>query len=366
MVLRGRPAVIAVLAGLGIAGCSGSLWPSLEGGDPTGSDTAATSAATSSAYGDNAAPTPTVAAGPPTGTYVGSKIAGLRSELAGLQQRSSANGAEFQRLSDQLATTSDRYRGTVAAIRSRLQAGTTAGNPELTTELYGAEGDLNAMTDAVGAMNDLATAASADAAFATYLGQSVRASYDLSGAVDEDHRQLAVLEDDVTNSALAIDGLQGDLSREIRRYSDQIAVERSNLNVLAAGVRNGELYGESLANRIAAPARAVSSTRTGDYARRQPLVVTRFDQETVPSRAAVYNAVRAVLDRDPGAAFDVVGVAVDRGDTARLGLDSTRARRHADDVYRSLGDFGLPPVRIGTDIRSSSSVATNEVRIYVR
>src|SRR3546814_14746741 len=58
-----------------------------------------------------------------------------------------------------------------------------------------------------------------DAALSTYLLESVRAAYGLSGAVEEDHRQLAVLEDDTNQTVVMVDRLLTELSDDIRRQS---------------------------------------------------------------------------------------------------------------------------------------------------
>ena len=59
-------------------------------------------------------------------------------------------------------------------------------------------------------------------------------------------------------------------------------------------------------------------------------------------------------------------VAVQKDDALceSVGIDATKARRHADDVQRSLVEFGLPPSRIRTDSQSSAAASTSEVRLF--
>ena len=107
-------------------------------------------------------------------------------------------------------------------------------------------------------MNNLANRVSADAAMSSYLLEATRAAYGLSGAIDEDHRQLAVLEDDVNKTVVLITRLLDELSEDIARQSNYVANERGNLNTLALAIKNGELYGNSLSARGFAASRLIS------------------------------------------------------------------------------------------------------------
>ena len=89
-------------------------------------------------------------------------------------------------------------------------------------------------------MNNLANRVSADAAMSSYLLEATRAAYGLSGAIDEDHRQLAVLEDEVNKTVVLITRLLDELSEDIARQSNYVSNERSNLNTLALAIKNGE------------------------------------------------------------------------------------------------------------------------------
>ena len=64
----------------------------------------------------------------------------------------------------------------------------------LTNEWNQAQQQLGTVNADIGRMNNLANRVSADAAMSSYLLEATRAAYGLSGAIDEDHRQLAVLE----------------------------------------------------------------------------------------------------------------------------------------------------------------------------
>ena len=77
---------------------------------------------------------PVVTPGVNTGTFVGQKVAQLRGELSQLQTNIVQQNQRLQQIREQLAGTSQRYHGTIAAISARLQVGTTPGNPVLVNQ----------------------------------------------------------------------------------------------------------------------------------------------------------------------------------------------------------------------------------------
>ncbi|NIR46586.1 MAG: hypothetical protein GWM93_14615, partial [Gemmatimonadetes bacterium] len=88
---------------------------------------------------------------------------------------------------------------------------------------------------------------------------------------------------------------------------------RDNLGTLSLAIKNGELYGRSLANRAYSTVAAVDG-RTGlatdntggepaQVAQQRPLVVIRFDRKDVDYEQALYTAVSRALERRPNATF---------------------------------------------------------------
>jgi len=361
-----------------------ALWPSLTGEDPAGAPAASTQPAAKPA-----AAQPTTAAAPrqpvlgtgefkptgvtpgqSTGTYVGKKVIELRAELSRLQASISQHNASLQQLRSRIVQDSQRYHATVANINTRLQVGTTPGNPILVQQFNNARSNLESISSDTGELTQLATAVSANSTMSAFLSESTRAAFSVSGAIDEDHKQLAILEDEVNRTVVLIERLLTELAGDIRRQTNYVSTERSNLNLLSAGIKGGEIYGASLANQaiISAagsaayqgPARAVDTTG------RRPLVVIRFDRPNVPYQQALYAAVSRVLERRPAAIFDLVAVAPSAGGPARVALNSNKAQRFAEDVLRSLIDMGLPPSRVAMSGKTSGEAKNNEVHLYLR
>ena len=121
----------------------------------------------------------------------------LRGDLIQMQGSITRHNTNLQRVRNLTVQNSQRYHGTVAAINSRLQVGTTPGNPVLVSQWNAAQVQLDQISGDIARMNTLANGVASDSAMAGYLLESTRATYGLTGAVDEDHRQLAILEDEV-------------------------------------------------------------------------------------------------------------------------------------------------------------------------
>ncbi|MBO6519134.1 MAG: hypothetical protein JJ900_13965 [Rhodospirillales bacterium] len=311
---------------------------------------------------------PGVTPGEPTGTFVGEKVVQLREELTRLQNSIAQQNEELQRLRTELVKNSQQYHGTIAAVNSRLQVGTTPGNPILVQQFKSAQADLDRIAQDIDNMNNLTSAVASNSTLSAYMAEAARAAFSVSGAVDEDHRQLAILEDEGNRTAVLIDRLLKELTSDVRRQTNYVTTERANLNLISAGIKSGELFGGSLVNRavLSNSGQANFTNLPQSTVGRTPLVVIRFDRADVPYEQALYTAVSKTLERRPNAMFDLVAVAPTTGGTARIALNSQKARQHAENVMRSLVEMGLPPNRVAVSARTEQQVANNEVHLYVR
>jgi len=305
--------------------------------------------------------------GKPTGTLVGNKISTLRDDLKRLQASIDIENNDLQAVRSKSNSNSKTYHDRVAVMRSKLQLGTTPGNPMMVEAWNAAQEQLEKVNDVIGEMNSLSSRVAADASMSAYLLDATRASFGISGAVDEDHQQLEVLEDEVSQTVVLIERLLTELSDDIRRQSNYVANERSQLNTLALAIKNGEFFGPSLAstayNVSSVQSPNATSSKTG-LNRGRPLVIIRFNQLNVNYEQALYTAVNKVLQNQPNATFELVAVSSVNGGTAKAALNANETRRNAQNVLRSLVDMGLPPGRVSLSATSSSS--GNEVRLYLR
>ena len=365
------------------------LLPSLTGGDPAEAVVKSSPTETAQAS-ENATPKPSnssqstssqpplgtgnfeptgVTTGADTGTFVGKKVSELRGELGRLQTNISSQNGELQKLRAQLVGNSQRYHGTIAAVNARLQVGTTPGNPILVQQFKSAQSDLDSLAQDVAAMNGLQNSISNSATMSSYLIEAAKASFAISGAIDEDHLQLAILEDEVNRTDVLIDRLFKEVTNDVRRQTNYVSTERANLNLMSAGIKAGEIFGGSLLNVAMAGSAGGTQITAGAPVStdgRRPLLVVRFDRNEVPYRQALYNTVSRVLEKRPEAVFDLVAVAPTSGGQARVALNSNKARRHAENILRALTEMGLPPARVALAAKTEATARTSEVHLYLR
>ncbi|MSO81431.1 MAG: hypothetical protein EXQ97_07465 [Alphaproteobacteria bacterium] len=368
-------AAFAFVTVLALAGCSfldgelldGELMPSLTGDDPGGRQPSSRSV--------TAPPAPPVGQTnfvPPGVTdaqRTGKRVEQMRGDLRRMQTDISAQNQTLQALRTKVVQNAQRYQGLIGAIQSRLQVGTTPGNPVLVAQLNDAQGTLNALEGDIAGMNDLANRIVESNSLAAFVLESTRATYGPSGAVDDDHRQLAILEDEVNRTVVLIDRLLNELNQDVARQTNYVGREQRNLSALSTAVANGELYGGSLANRAwltSAPAASQPLAGPGNLASRRPLVVIRFDRPDVPYANPLYTAANEALTRLPEAVFDIVAVTPQAGTPAQVAMQSIAARRNAEDVAQTLERMGMPRDRIGLNAMTSPQAQVPEVHVFVR
>lgn len=407
-----RSSCLALVAALALSGCSytDNLLDWATGSSaPTNTDSANTSIPIKPAAAEGN-PQPTIAAAPlpgfaagvsggpvtaPAGTtFVGLKVQSLRADLGQFQGNIARHQAELTSTRQGLGSNASSYFSIIALINSRLQSGTTPGNPQLVAQWSQAQSILDQMNTGVARLNTISNEVAADSSFGNYLLNQVRAAYTLQGGVESDRDQLKQLENQTTASLAEVDQLLNALSDEITRQSGYVAGERNNLVTLALAIQNGQLYGPSLANRqfattaatagpsrpapasapraappapraaAAAPSRsaAAAAPSTGD----RPLVVIRFDQPDVEYEQPLYTAVSRALERKPSATFTIQAVAPNAGSAADVAVNTNTSRQNAENVLRSLTNMGLPADRVSLSAVMSPDIQSNEVRIFVR
>ncbi len=392
--------VVYLSAALSLANCSyvsDALWPSLTGSDPRSGSSSTRQEIPPSAAERNPQPTfspassatmasttmaqaPAMSGGP--STEVGRRASQMREEVQRLNASVSGRTNSVQQVRVDAVQIAQRYQGLIANINARLQVGTTPGNPILQGQWNQANVELDRYAAEIGQMTALSNQVAADAATAAFLLESVRAAYSLSGAIEDDHRALAGVEDEVNRTVVSIDRMLNELSEDISRQSAYVSRERSNMTALSAAIKNGELYGTGLGNRafsnvapadgsparvgVAPGASPSAASPSNQAAGNRPLVVIRFDRQNPSYEQALYTAVSRAIERRPNAVFDLVAVSPGRGNQAQIALAASNAKRQAETVARSLTDMGLPPDRVSMSASTSAGAQSNEVHVFVR
>lgn len=301
-------------------------------------------------------------------TLVSRKIASLRQDMQDIDQEIQLDRQKLDSLRQESQNLGVEYYEDIAFIQAKLQNGTTPGNPRLVRRLKSAQQTLDQIATNLGNFNVLANQITSDASLASFLMESVRATYGLSGAVEEDHERLRRLEDQVNEMIVQVDRLLNDTNDSIQRQSSYIQTERNNLQTLSLAISNGELFGQNLSTRAyldtvqtlnqQPPASADQYT--------QPLVVIRFDRDNVEYDQALYEAVNAAIERYPSVRFEVVAVSPREGNPAQIALAANDARNNAQDVFRTLTQIGIQPARIEMTQAKSADADSPEVHVYLR
>lgn len=378
---------LVLVAGVGLAGCSdvdsmlfGDSGAAPESNSPVATTTpapapaptyvapASTIQAAPTGIGPVATITPvTIETGTDTGTAVSKTAATLRAQISALQGSLMGNSQRYTDLRSSGAGAANTYYESRARITSHLQVGTTRGNPELVSEWNRAQSALDQLAGNINGLNALGASVASDASTAHYTLDQIGATFNVSGAVDEDHRQLRVLQDETNQTIVLIDRLLTEVSADVQRQTAYVANERANLTTLASAIKNGELYGADLSSPMLAASSGGSAPRGSAFAYSgTPLVVIRFDHSDVDYQQILYAALQQALQSRPGAAFSIVAVSPTRGTATSVQLAQTAAHRYAQDVLRSMTDMGVPASRVAVASSTDPGVNVSEVRVFVR
>ncbi len=342
-----------------------------------------------------------------TGTVVGRRIDDLSNDLFALNSKLSALSTKLNSIEAEGRNLAAGYYASTATINTQLQSGTTPGNPRLIQKLDTAQDNLEMLADNVADLNSLAVEIADSASASSYLLDTTRSTFNLSGAIEEDHVRLAKLEDKVNASIVGVDRLLNEVNDDITRTNSYLATERNNLRTLALAVSNGDLYGKNLSNHpfSGAPVTALmqpqgmamapvvqqpqtplavppamqsprlsqnymtnynASMASSNTSTPRPLAKIRFDKANVDYEQPIYSAVQDALNRYPNARFELIAVHPTTGNAAEQAIESTRARRSAEKVLRTLTQFGVPLDQIDMSYAPNPDAKSSEVHLFLR
>lgn len=303
----------------------------------------------------------TISPGADTGTAVNKTIQTIRSQVAGLETKLASNAQRLAELRNGGAASAGAYQLSKAQITTRLQVGTTKGNPELVAQWNSAQSSLDQLSGNINSLNALGTDIANDSSAAHFALNQIGATFNVSGAVDEDHRQLSLLQDETSQTLVMIDRLLTEVSQAVQRQTAYVASERGSLSVLSSSIKDGELYGGTPGITQASATGGIQLASAGT-----PLVVIRFDRANVDYQQILYAALSQALQGRPNAGFEVVAVSPTRGTAASVQTTQTASARYAQDVMRSMTNMGVPATRMSVAAATDPAAASSEVRVFVR
>lgn len=299
-----------------------------------------------------------ISEGSNTGTFVGQKVAMFRSELTQLQSAIRSNNAQLQQIRASVVNNALQYHKVIGMIEAKLQVGTTPGNPNMFGMLEGAQNNIQVMNANTNALSQLAARVSADTANTDYLVDAIRASYSISGAVDEDHRQLRILENEANQTSILMNSLLNEVNSDVIRQKQYIATANDNISGLASAIKVGS-YG---VNNVPMSGSNVSAARFGAAAQAvgsgSPLFVAKLNKAGDKYKSGLKQAVNSARAKKPSVIFDVVAVSPASGNTAG-------AKSNATQIFQDLIDMGVSADRINLSAKTGN-VSSSEVQVFVR
>ena len=310
----------------------------------------------------------------PSGTFVGQKIGPLRADFNAVLEAFSMHRDDYEEIKSRVYGASTEFYGTVAAINTKLQLGTTPGNPVLVRQYDQAQGELDNIEEYMREINLLNQKVNADAGVVALLKSTLNKTLRLAGAIDQDHRQLELLEDDTEKLEIDIARLINEITEEISRQAGFTKIENQNMLVMAVAIRNGEAMGTGILNRSFLAAQALAQAGDPDQQldvpkvniSGLPLVVIRFDDPDIDYEKTLFDAIGITVDKKPNAQFGLVAVAPIGKNEGETRINSSKVKKYAERVLRSLVSFGLPSKKVALSAKTSGDVVVPEVHIYVQ
>ena len=344
-------------------------------------------------------------------TVPGKKITELGEELVQLKTAVNKHATTLETIKNQIAADAAKYHETIGAVTSKLQVGTTRGNPIMVENWNYATYLLDSVNQNVILLGQLSSDASTDEATVSYLLDSIRATYDMAGAIDEDHDRLREIEKGADELAIAVKKMSVNVNETLLRQQQYIANERRNLGTLSLAIRDGQLYGKSLSDpMVAVPAKRINQgTRTiapradnhrnvrntttkttpvvtskpkpatrasvaksasvvnakpkAKVTSRRPLMTIRFDRKDLGYEPALYQTAKKALERKPDVEFEIVAVIPVRNGAP---LAVNEARKNAEGVRLALVNMGFPDERLLVTEMENNDIEISEVRLFVK
>ena len=310
----------------------------------------------------------------PSGTFVGQKIPPLREDFDSVTEAFLIHRDSYEEIKNRVYGAATQYYGKVAAINTKLQLGTTPGNPVLVKQYDEAQTELKNIESYSREVNLLNQKVTADAGVVALLKSTINKTLRLAGAIDQDHRHLEVLEDDVEKIEVNIARIINEITEEVSRQSGFMRIENQNLLTVAVAIRNGEAMGTGIRNRSFLAAQALADAGPPDKQLEVkrvnitglPLVVIRFDDPNIDYEKTLYDAIGITVDKKPDASFGLVAVAPIGKNEGETRINASKVKKYAERVLRSLVSFGLPSKKVALSAKTSGDVVVPEVHIFVQ
>lgn len=186
----------------------------------------------------------------PTGTAVGQSVITFHRDSAAAQKEFAATNDEINQLYRKTIQTAHDYHTLLSEIDSRLQMGTTPGNPHLIHLRDQSQMKLTEISDAIGRMNQITSSLQGLEMRLNDLKMQCHSAMQISGAVDQDHANLILLKDELEKLATLSERVMEVTAVNSSRQQNWLTSERQHLSQTSLSIDVGHL--ESTQGRVMA------------------------------------------------------------------------------------------------------------------
>ena len=241
------------------------------------------------------------------------------------------------------------------------------------------QGNVVVMDENANILNKIYNQAVSDISVVNNLLDSIRATYSVSGAIDEDHTQLRTLENETSQTAILLNSLISEVGSDYSRQLEYTNTARHYLAALDRAIKVGS-YGIGNAPlprpndnqfmsqpqqpqpfahpRMAQPTQDRSVAGISG----KPLFAARFNHNNVNYKDSLQRAVKAAQNKNRNFRYEVVAVTPTSADSNLR----TNAQSHAASVFQELVNAGINPDKIDVLSKTSPRAAGAEVQVFVK
>lgn len=324
-----------------------------------------------------------IAQGKETGTFVGQKVISFRSELSSLQESIAKHNADLQNIRNDINENSYKYTESVKLVEEKLRVGTTPGNPNVVSALQTAQNNAQALSGYNVLLNQLSTRISSDVVKNTYVINSIKSAFFVSGAVDDDHAQLKALQENAEQTNIVLNNMLNEVTNDYNNIQQYSNSANQTIRDLYEPTNRGSFTTAFVPMTSATPTTAVSSSKllvegapsqinrpmtmepsaAGENGfSSRPLFVVKFNKANVDYKDGLNKAVAGALKAKPDMLFDVVAIAPASASIA----EKSKSREYATKVFEDLVKAGVNPANVSLSAKSSGDAQSSEVHIHIK
>ncbi len=343
-------------------------------------------------------------------TFIKHKIENFKSETNQVKELVDSRKQTLQSMRNNTNTSVSDYRNTLSQINAKLQMGTTPGNPDLMNDWKTARAKLEKVNNLAFDIKRLVADIESDQSMVEYMLDSIKASYKVRGATEEDHKQLKSLETEVKQIGSGISMFAQQVNAEADRQLSYVENEKQNLNDVALNIKNGGLYGNNNSTSMDFFSNGgsvfsseegynsfIAETEEQDYGyqtrasgkkksmnnainlkksnsmnekfvkssdvkqvslSKRKILSTAVESANLASDfdEVLYRVLSKSLERNPSAVYEVVGVAKNQKSVDKV-------KKYLNNVVKSFVDMGVPASRVSMTMKTDN-VDTDEVNVY--